>query len=110
MANPHRGEVKITLAGQEYTLRPTFDALAQIENDLGMGMAGVTARFFSRTHGFREIESIVRNGIIGAGGQPPKDLRDLLVKDGITKISSPVIVFVSNAILGDREVEPSGEA
>ena len=38
MANTHRGEVNITLAGSEYTLRPTFNVIAQIEDSCGAGI------------------------------------------------------------------------
>jgi hypothetical protein len=31
MANPERGEVGVTVGGKPYTLRPTFDALCELE-------------------------------------------------------------------------------
>lgn len=34
-ANPMRGEAMITIAGMEYLLRPTFEALVAAEEDLG---------------------------------------------------------------------------
>lgn len=36
MANIHRGEVTVSVAGQAYTLRPTFHILCQIEERIGL--------------------------------------------------------------------------
>ena len=44
MANKHRGEVDITLLGDFWTLRPTFGALAEIEDATGLGLAAVVQR------------------------------------------------------------------
>ena len=38
MANPYRGESKVTLAGQEYTLRYNRSAIATLEKDVGMSI------------------------------------------------------------------------
>lgn len=35
MANPERGEVGVTVGGKGYTLRPTFDALCELEDLVG---------------------------------------------------------------------------
>lgn len=35
VANPARGEAALTLAGQRYTLRPSFQALVAAEQDVG---------------------------------------------------------------------------
>jgi len=35
MANKHRGEVTITIGGQAFTLRPTFEALVEFEERAG---------------------------------------------------------------------------
>jgi hypothetical protein len=36
MANKFRGEVDITIGGNQYTLRPTFEALVEFEDRCGM--------------------------------------------------------------------------
>jgi hypothetical protein len=35
MANPEKGEVGVTVGGKAYTLRPTFDSLAELEGLIG---------------------------------------------------------------------------
>jgi len=35
MANPERGEVGVTVGGKQYTLRPTFDSLVELEALIG---------------------------------------------------------------------------
>lgn len=35
MANPERGEVGVTVGGKAYTLRPTFDAICELEDLVG---------------------------------------------------------------------------
>ena len=70
MANPHRGEVKIELARldggepEELALRPTIGAIVEVEEKLGLGLAGIIQRF-SRppvSYGLRDVLAIVLLG------------------------------------------------
>ncbi|MFV9875398.1 MAG: hypothetical protein AB8U25_03210 [Rickettsiales endosymbiont of Dermacentor nuttalli] len=38
MFDQYRGEVSIELAGKIYNLRPTFQALCEIENEIGKSL------------------------------------------------------------------------
>lgn len=39
--NPEKGEVRVEVEGQEYTLRPTFDALCELEERCGCSIFAV---------------------------------------------------------------------
>ena len=41
MANAQRGEASITVGGKEYTLRPTFDSLCELENLINRPFADI---------------------------------------------------------------------
>lgn len=45
MANEVRGEVEIELGGKRYSLRPTYGALAEIENLTDAGLIKLAGRF-----------------------------------------------------------------
>lgn len=44
MANIHRGEVTVSVAGRAYTLRPTFHILCQIEERIGLNILQLLQR------------------------------------------------------------------
>lgn len=44
MANIHRGEVTLSVAGRAYTLRPTFHIMCQIEERIGLSVAELLER------------------------------------------------------------------
>lgn len=41
--NPHRGEVPVTIAGEQYTLRYTFGTLARLDQALGVSFMKLLA-------------------------------------------------------------------
>lgn len=43
MANPHRGEVSASVGGKAYVLRPTFDALCELEEQMDKPLAVILA-------------------------------------------------------------------
>lgn len=102
MANKERGDVAIMLDGKEYTLRPSMEAIAEIEADLDLGIFGVAYRIRNRQAGLRDIQSIVLRGIKAAGEKPPTDLPKTLGKEGLGKLLTPISLFVGNAISGGQ--------
>ncbi|MCH9020470.1 MAG: gene transfer agent family protein [Proteobacteria bacterium] len=63
MANKHRGEVDIILLGRFWTLRPTFGALAGIEDATDLGLAAVVQRFASGAFGIADVAIVLREGM-----------------------------------------------
>lgn len=111
-ANAQRGEVEITLAGQTYTLRPTFEAVARIESRLNCGIFGLANRWIGRQDiGLAEASVVIEECIRGAGAKPPATVGHLIRKQGLTTFVVPLIKLVSNAISADEPQDPTpGEA
>ena len=53
MANKHRGEVEVRLGGRTWTMRPAFQALAEIEGTTGLGFAAVVKPFADSQFGWQ---------------------------------------------------------
>jgi len=68
MANPHRGEVSLTIDGVERRMRLTLGALAGLEARLEAGsLMALAERFESGTVGARELLALLAAGLDGAG-------------------------------------------
>lgn len=111
MTNPHRGEVEIVLAGKSYTMRPTFQALAEIEHLAGAGMVALANRFIAKQYGVRDAAAIIFPAIKATGetGASYERVGELVVQTGLTNIAPALLQFVVNAISGGETPKP-GEA
>ncbi len=63
--NRLRNEVKITLDGQEFILRVTFEVIARIEQTIDGGFYQLTARSAQKDVTITEIARVLYEGIIG---------------------------------------------
>lgn len=99
--NPERGDVPVMLDGNEYILRPSFEALVEIEERLGMGLVPLARRFMDGQFGIRDVTAVVAAGIGGSGQRVPDDLGNLVVRAGIMSFAEALGVFLANALQGD---------
>lgn len=68
MANPYRGEVRITVNGQERVMRLTLGALAALEARLGVGsLMGLAERFEDGRVAAGDLLALLAAGLAGAG-------------------------------------------
>ena len=68
MPNPHRGEISAILDGQQYTLRLTLGALAELEAALEVpDLVALAERFETGVLSAREAIIILAAGLRGAG-------------------------------------------
>lgn len=122
MANKYKGEVKLKLGGREYTLRPTFGALAEIEDRSGKY---ITEIFNELQGGKVSIKALAVIVSVGAAAATPDDAPtvneagELIRKEGILGVlkqreasgSSPIAQFLMYAIAGDdKEQKPANPA
>ncbi len=105
MANPHRGEVAVTLAGAEYALRPTFAALAEIEVRAGIGLVALARRFAAAEFGLADMLAVLGPAIAAGGGAPPEPLGEAVVAAGLANLAAPVARFLAGALAGDTPRE-----
>jgi len=105
MANRHRGEVEVTLGGARYTLRPTFEALCEIEDRTGLGLVELARRFWEGRFGARQLAVVLWAGIRAAGGEAPdyERIGRLVVEQGFQDLAGPVARFLAGVIGGEEE-------
>lgn len=89
MANQERGEINLTLGGKEYVLRPTFEALCEMEDRLGITITDLIMEFAAGKVSIKKVGTVVWAGIYGSMGDKAPTLRevgDMLVKDGMMTV------------------------
>lgn len=80
MANPHAGEVALTLDGQRHVAKLTLGALAELEATLGEDtLVDLVQRFETGRFSTRDTLALVVAGLRGGGWRG--DLGDLLSVD-----------------------------
>lgn len=68
MANPWRGEVALTIAGERHTMRLTLGALAELEERLEEGsLVALVERFESNQFSSRDVLALLSAGLSGGG-------------------------------------------
>jgi hypothetical protein len=64
-ANPHRGEVSLTLGGRQLSLRPSFAALVAVERDTSLGLMQLAYRLGCGA--IEHLPTVIRAGARAAG-------------------------------------------
>lgn len=110
MANNQRNEVEITLADKKYKLRPTFEAVAEIEDYFDMGMYELISTKLERgkikIKGLREI---IIQGIKGAEGKVDIDeINEAIIKAGTGPTTTQLIPFIVESFSGTTQPEKKG--
>jgi hypothetical protein len=109
MSNVAIGEVNLSVGGREFTLRPSFYGLAEIESRANCDVLNIAKEIHNGKIKLTHIVAIFYGGIVGATprGQKPEisfdELGDLVVKNNYASIVQPIIEFFRNAVLGDPE-------
>ncbi|MFQ5783600.1 MAG: gene transfer agent family protein [Alphaproteobacteria bacterium] len=113
MANAERGEIDVTFDGASYTLRPTFQALCEIEDETGMGIAAIVQRFRKAEFGVREVTAIMVAGMTAAHGDaaPARAAVEAAIGDGrFDALATTAAAFLAAALAGigapPREAPP----
>ena len=84
-ANKHRGEVVIHLVDREWVMRPTHEAIAEIESATGRGILSVFRDFIERDIRFTDMSEVIAAGV-RAGGESmatAAGIRELLFREGL---------------------------
>ncbi len=96
--NPRRGDVKIELAGATLHLRPSFNAIVEIEEHYGKPVFDVAREFCEgKRAGARDILFLVEAGLRGAAAAPPEDLPERIAEAGLAKFVPPLGQFLAHA-------------
>ncbi len=103
--NPQRGDIALRLLDRDYCLRPSFAAIAAIEQRTGRGIMQLADRFLSVVFGLQETVIVVEECIKASGEACPSDLGDIIRRHGLAKLANPMLMLVRAAISGDAEVD-----
>ena len=98
MHNDLRGEISIELAAREYNLRPSFEALCEIENACGTSIINLLMKFDQRGIFLKEVVSIIKAGLKAGGHKTPKNLVNILHKQGFVEILPMVCQFLKKGL------------
>lgn len=104
MANAYRGEAAISLGGKEYTLRPTFEAIAQFEERTGRGTVALTRLAASGDIGVGKA-AIILHALMTAGGHEVdlKDVGRMVMEAGLVSVLPTLMVVLGNVLAGGSE-------
>ena len=105
MANKQRGEVEVRLGGRTWTMRPTFQAIAEIEDRTGLGMVELVVRFSDGRFGVTHMTAVIWAGIHAAHDDAPDfdEVGEMVVKHGIQRLAVAVGAFLATVLSGVQE-------
>lgn len=108
MANKMRGEVKVTLRGKEYVLRPDFQAIAEIEDQLEAGLPYVFIKAQKGKIGFKEYAAIIYGCILSSGSSDFKSMGEVgeaIRKEGLIKFTDAIRQLLFEMISSENAEE-----
>lgn len=110
--NPQRGEVEITLGGQSYTIRPTFQVLSSIEGALGCGTLAVVQRWTRGEIAVTEVAQILFQALRPMKGPALNKIGEMLMREGYQHHIAPLVNFMARPFTGNdaTEFDEGGEA
>ena len=103
-ANPHRGEVAISLKQpggepRDYVLRPSFQALLKIEVLAGVGAPAVLQRFTTGTYTVRELVAVIHSCLVTEGDPPTFEVvGEMVYATGVTACGQPAADVLVKAL------------
>lgn len=97
-----RNEVKITLAGEERTMRATFEEMCEIEQRLGKSVVALMGRIANRDFGVFETATVIFHGLRGHGDTRLSfpEVGAAVMEAGIVPLASPVMEFIGVSMKG----------
>lgn len=96
--NPARGDILVSLLEYEYILRPSFQAIALLEEHFSRGIIDIARDYHNSkiTHA-SDFVAIIQAGLKGAHMEAPADLPDRIISTGLTKLIEPCGQFLAHA-------------
>lgn len=103
-ANIERGEISVTLDGEERVLSPSWQAIVQVEQELGAGIVLIFQRVVI-TKDFRFGDALA---VVSAGLESKADrdgIAKAILKTGYLTLIGPVSAWLYNAVSGGRKAD-----
>lgn len=104
MANPHRGEVDLRVAGRALPMRLTLGALAELEHAFAVdSLPSLGERFAAGRLSARDLTRIIGAGLRGAGGSFSDDEVEAFDFDGGLNGAIHAAIGLLEATFADQE-------
>lgn len=96
--NPQRGDVKLSMQGDEIVLRPSFYAITLVEEHFKRGIIDIARDYHNGkvTHA-ADFLALLQAGMKGAGAEAPADLPDRMIAAGLSHLIEPCGKFLAHA-------------
>lgn len=105
-ANPHRGEVAITLGGREYVARPSWSAVVQWESVTGRSTVEMLAEASRLAPRISDLVHVLHRALEAGGADlTAEQVYELINEDSVFNYFGPFASLLSGALTGGREVK-----
>ena len=98
-ANPLRGEASIIIQGRPHLLRPTFDALARAEEELGPLFA-LVERAGSGQLRLSEIATLFWHCLVPPAGPTREQVGEAVLEAGLAEAAKPLRALLGEILKG----------
>jgi hypothetical protein len=107
-----RNEVKISLAGEERTMRASFEVIVAIESATGKSMTALINQIANGDMSVTEAATIVHHGLRGFDDRrlSYQEVGNAVVEAGLGNVSIPIVEFVSKSLNGVSVGKPQAAA
>lgn len=111
MGNKYKGTFEVTIDGKEYTLRPSFDALCEFEDMVGISAHVARQQLIDGDFKAKLIPAAVWAGMQGehlmTGQKIPsyRVLGEIMRKEGIFKYQVEAVKLLTYALSADEIIE-----
>lgn len=96
--NPARGDVRIEMGGRHFVLRPSFQAIAQMEAHFARGIIAIARDYHNgKITAASDFLALLEIGIRASGETVPENLPELMVEKGIAQLIEPLGQYVAHA-------------
>ncbi|QQP93565.1 gene transfer agent family protein (plasmid) [Skermanella sp. TT6] len=106
--NPYRGEVVVELDGRSYVLRPSFQAMVQIEVAAGRGLVPLTRSLMSGEILVTDIVAVLQGAIdaglpAGSKRMTRDEIGEAVFRAGVLGLVPAIVTFLTGCIAGGTE-------
>ena len=109
MANPLKGQIKVSLAGKDYNVRLTIDSLMQIESALDKGIIKIANDMSQGDVRLRDLNAVLLPALRGGGNDlQQKDVSKIIADTGIVGVTKVVANLLAQSLTDDSDEESGG--
>ena len=110
MANPLKAQIDIRLAGNDYKVRLTIDAIIQIEEKLNCGILKLITRIAASDVRMKDLIGVLTPALRGGGNNiTEKEVKKIVGDAGIINTTKVVAELLAQSLQVEDEEDEEGE-